>query len=213
MAVSSFHASFIPSFTDQLTGLQTFIGLVIGRRTSLARPSPIPEFGHDQIVRPFEIEDAEYELEKRCNDFDIRVVPNILGMAPPSTDHVYQKYGIHDASDADPCNVKAYRYEFDAEGYEAEIDDPWRESLLVEYAPCDEEPRVDFDAHANAQAESELVNAVRDEDVQERHDVVLDDRGGTFDALGNGQYPCQIEHEVEDRRVEEHVEPRSSPGF
>ena len=80
--------------------------------------------------------------------------------------HHVQYIWVHDATDANPRNVEEDRDQFHSDTNKTwDIEFPRWKPLFVEYTSCDEEPRIQLDAHTYTHEESELWHVMRDNQV------------------------------------------------
>mmetsp|Transcript_4214 Transcript_4214/g.6366 ORF Transcript_4214/g.6366 Transcript_4214/m.6366 type:complete len:112 (-) Transcript_4214:242-577(-) len=97
---------------------------------------------------------------------------------------------IEDTPNGYPGTVKKYRNQAYPEGQKGwQINDPGRKSLLVKDPAGNEEPRVDFDAHAGTHAPPCFRPGERNDKVNEGRHVVLNNRARTLDTTRNEGHP------------------------
>lgn len=136
--------------------------------------SPVSYFGVDQVVGPFEVEDAQYGMEWEGYGKEIVFGPVLFGSLLPHAVELEPQEWIEVAPDKDPGGVKENGDEFDLEGKEGrQVNDPGRKTLLVKDPSGNEEPCVDLDAHAGTHTPLGFLGKVGDHNVHQSSQVVL----------------------------------------
>ena len=90
--------------------------------------------------------------------------------------------GVQQTPDGNPSEIKENGNEFDAYGNKAQINNPGWETLLVEDATSDKEPRVDFHNHTCTHAPPIIWLKIWNHNVKHSGQVMLNNGRRAFDG-------------------------------
>ena len=151
-------------------------------------------------------------MEWQGNGQNIELCIHLDGIVLPHGKETEPDGRINDTSNANPSRIEEHRYQLDPDGQAPwQTQNPGRQTLLVEYSPCNQAPGIQLDTHTGSHQPSNKGVLIGDEDVEQSGDMVLNDRGRTLDTLGNDPDPDQIGQKVQCRELEEEIEPLASP--
>jgi hypothetical protein len=115
--------------------LQTFVYFfdvfVVVHRLSFV----ITYFGSEQIIGPFEIQNAKGGMYDWCDKFKVEIGTTFERAFPPHFDQMDQYNRVQDDPDTNPRNVKTDRDQLDTNRHKTQVNNPGRKALLVKDSP------------------------------------------------------------------------------